>query len=344
MDAEIFRKYEYDLFVEDSMFIQYSNDPPRLYPPPGHTPMPKEQILISPMNIEAERVSVVTEGAESYNFDGRSNDSERALFASDYEIELAARAYEKLFANREFSLHGLKAEVLEKTLEDWKVEIAEERKVDEFVDGLLVDDFERDELEPEMNWSGQFESTAEDRAWQTLFGGREFRIDELRPEMQVQELARWRAEIVRLNKEDHLNSRLENFNERNSLVDQLEKALRLDLETGIDGPLLDDPSLDGVDILEQDLEHGLEQSLDQRVEKGLDQEQGLQHCENEQTDFNKILFGDDSPFLLEGIELTADFKLRLDGWEQSGREQSDREQEQEKEEGQERRADGERDR
>ena len=334
MDAEIFRKYEYDLFVEDSMFIQYSNDPTRLYPPPGYIPMPKEQILISPMNIEAERVSAVTEGAESYNFDGRTSDSERALFASDYEIELAARAYEKLFANREFSLHGLKAEVLEKTLEDWKVEIAEERNVDDFVDGLLVDDSERDELEPEMNWSGQFESTAEDRAWQTLFGGREFRIDELRPEMQVRELARWRAEIVRLNKEDHLNSRLENFNERNSLVDQLEKALRLDLEPGI----------------EQGQELGLEQ--------------GVERTENEQTDFSKILFGDDSPFLLEGIEPTADFKIRLDGWEQIAREQSgmeqsgkdqqsgleqsgrEREKEHEQEQGQEqeRRSDGERDR
>ncbi|RTL42426.1 MAG: hypothetical protein EKK48_10550 [Candidatus Melainabacteria bacterium] len=334
MDAEIFRKYEYDLFVEDSMFIQYSNDPTRLYPPPGYIPMPKEQILISPMNIEAERLGVVIEGVESYKFDGRSGESERALFASEYEIELAARAYEKLFANREFSLHGLKAEVLEKTLEDWKVEIAEERKVDEFVDGLLVDGFERDELEPEMNWSGQFESTAEDRAWQTLFGGREFRIDELRPEMQVQELARWRAEIVRLNKEDHLNSRLENVNERNSLVDQLEKALRLDLEPGI--------------------EQGQELGLEQRVER----------TENEQTDFNKILFGDDSPFLLQGIEPTADFKIRLDGWEQIAREQSgmeqsgkdqqsgleqsgrEREKEHEQEQGQEqeRRSDGERDR
>ncbi len=287
MDRETFRKYEYDLFNEDSMFIQYSNDPTHLLPPPGYEPRLVAESLHSNSFYRDDPVGMRDLGI-SENKTGENNlESEREPveweyeIASAYETELAARAYEKLFAHREFSLHGLKADVLEKTLDDWKLEISEERKIDALIDERLGREGGLDDFEPEMNWSGRSEGNAEDRAWRTLFGGREFRIEELRPEMQIQELARWRSEIVALNREDHQNHEfVDRVNEQSQLVERLEKALQL--------------------------EHG---DVD---EPGAEIGQSLEEAE---TDFNKILFGDQSSFLLSGMEPPVVWKIRSDGWE-----------------------------
>lgn len=332
MDIEIFRKYEHDLFDKDSMFIQYSNDPTHFTPPIGYVPRTVAQSLWQ----EPSRTndSSKTNGSSFQNKDSTENENKygREWLATDYDIDLASRAYDRLYANREFSFHGMKAELVEEYLISWKsrtmevlqyeleaesmekdeeqgnvelanvemanVEVENVEKENLGIDDFYLDFYESDKTILDVNpkWSGSGESVAQDLAWIIWFADRKFDLEELRPEFRIKEIARWRAEIVRLNKEDHqkygpeqtvnaLNELLSKevvqekikdfgYDDMNKLLDELEKSWSL--ETG---------QKDQKD-LEQEIDSEI---LDFRSDSGL-----LEVREDPPKDFGRILLGEES--------------------------------------------------
>lgn len=123
MKEEIFLKYQQYLFDEKLISQWNSADPIHLYPTPGFKPSPFDRPLREA--VHKERDSNNGEREES-----------RQLVPSDYEIGLAAQAYDELFIDRSFEFHEVKAEVFENYLNAWKLEIAEERERDSFFDEL----------------------------------------------------------------------------------------------------------------------------------------------------------------------------------------------------------------
>ena len=102
---EIFLKYQHYLFDENLISEWCSADPIHLYPPADYKPSPFDRHL---------REAVLN---ESDSDNGKKQESRQPL-PSDYEIELAARAYESLFTSRSFNLHGVKAEVRHDELDE----------------------------------------------------------------------------------------------------------------------------------------------------------------------------------------------------------------------------------
>lgn len=289
MYMQTFRTYEQDLFHEDSIFIQYSNDPARFLPPIGY---------------------VVKHPGLSESCEPRT----RECIASDYEIDLAGRAYDKLFAHREFSFHGMQADLIAHHLARWKnltIELLEQEygSIEHDEEHLNIWDIFDDEERGEIGlaglptWSGSGESNAEDIAWKIEFGNKEFDLDDLRPDFRMLEIARWRAEIVRLSKEDHQKCGLE------QTVNKLNKILESDqgeFET-ID--------YSGVKELLEQLEISLLMEIviddQEKFEKELDGEilvefgpelNSLEDRKDPQTDFGKIVLGEELHILFSDTE------------------------------------------
>lgn len=127
---------------------------------------------------------------------------------TDYQIDLAVRAYERLFANRTFSFEDLKPGVLQHEVAAWKAEIEDV----EAHDDTVREEYEEERVDHEGGevwvvdeiWDAYSDIDVEDRAFHSLYDHRPFKLQELRPEARDREIVRWRQELIRMNKEDRL--------------------------------------------------------------------------------------------------------------------------------------------
>jgi hypothetical protein len=334
MDMDFFRRYEYDLFHKDSPFVKYTHAAPLIPPRPFRphastestdrldlTEATNETILLPGKLTERPGHDLAHSGPE-----GTDNDCERV--ATIYETDLANRAYNNLFANRSFTFAGLRPEILERELGAWREETdceqARDQVVIERLDGL-------DDPMQEEHWYDHLATPVEDRSWDTLFDGRRYNLDELTPEVRNQEIANWRAEIIRLNKEDRHTDREAQFElAREEYLDNLSRSDNLDelsidqLYNRLDGQLelhrdIDlnrtDPII--IDRLEKIFKHDID--IDELLEKSdrlpdIDKDLDIDSGQDIGKDINQIIFGDE-PTVLLNEERKSDIEIKIESWE-----------------------------
>ncbi|MBS1956607.1 MAG: hypothetical protein JST89_20635 [Cyanobacteria bacterium SZAS-4] len=112
------------------------------------------------------------------------------------QLNLAVRAYERLYSDRVFGFDGLSLEPAQRRLETWKEEISHELEYeDELVENWDKLDFEYGPGATE-EVTIYLATPPEDRAWNKISTGNYLDLDALRPDIREQELERWRNEIV----------------------------------------------------------------------------------------------------------------------------------------------------
>jgi hypothetical protein len=354
MDLNLFREheYEYDLFELDSLLV-----PPQGYKPTGSFELgpvksASTHILTSdpPASADWRNRSSVEHTAEADEYE--SSQGEGYYFATDYELDLASRAYDNLFADKPFSLNGLKPEVLESVLADWKKEIGHSTHLDK----LVMERYRDEPNDPDLPrsdedefWLNSLEISVEDRAWDKLFSERPFDLHELRRAARDHEVALWRKEIIELNKEDHQRHQQshEDSTEReieeeyfdpsavekngylapreSITIEKLEKLYNTAATRDFGPEPLNkfETNHDRNNQFTRDDWHALDMEMEQlfKLEQQFKRSPSAEmnsHPDDKtvDSDFNKVLFGDQPSICLSGEE-RDDTKMRLDLWEKN---------------------------
>ena len=142
----------------------------------------------------------------------RASDNLRPITPNpEYAVDLANRAYERLFSERTFSFDGLRHNLLTREATIWQKEIDDQREHDHIVreeyEEEKYDSWEADYVcEIDEKWNAYTEIDAADRAWFSLYADRPYNLRELRDEVCEKEIDNWRDEIEKLSEEDRVRS------------------------------------------------------------------------------------------------------------------------------------------